>query len=374
VKARIFADAAGSLNDWSPLIDATFVMPQTFPLRIVELNYNPNAQPGVPVAEDLEYIELLNTGAATINLDGVQIAGFASTPYAFANGLTLAAGARIVVARTPAVFTQFYGSTINLATTGYAIANLSNGGEQVVLLGPAGEELQKFTYSDDPPWPTAADGNGRSLEIVNPLGDPTLASSWRASYVVNGSPGVDGLPPTDLAGDFDGNDQVDGNDFLHWQRGLGTPVPNATPGDGDADGDRDVDGNDFLVWAGAYGERQVAPAVLANVSGGPSITAASIEWPEFAWIDADTASRRAKPAADRRRSIDLAFAALAANVDDSLLPFEPTGRAISRFVESRFSPKRRTPLDRHGSLATAGQPSFHTIVEMCSWDGPSFAG
>ncbi len=55
-------------------------------------------------------------------------------------------------------------------------------------------------------------------------------------------------------GDFDRNGEVDGRDFLLWQRNpaIGNLVdwqanyPNESPGDFDADGD--LDGRDFLAW------------------------------------------------------------------------------------------------------------------------------
>jgi hypothetical protein len=286
VQARIYFNNSGTANDWSPLVDKTFLVPDTFPLRIVELHYNPKAQPGIPTGEDLEFIELLNTGSSTISLNGVTIAGFATTPYAFPSGLTLAAGARIVVARTPAVFTQFYGAGIYLSPTGYGSANLSNGGELVVLRGPAGDTLQSFTFSDDPPWPTSPDGNGYSLEIVNPLGDPALASNWRASYFLNGSPGTDGLPPTAAPGDFNLDERVDGNDFLAWQRGVGLAAPAATRADGDADGDQDVDRDDFLKWAEHYGGAPLAAAVVAETAANSlRAAAAGAESPATLWRD-----------------------------------------------------------------------------------------
>ena len=52
--------------------------------------------------------------------------------------------------------------------------------------------------------------------------------------------------------DFDNDLDVDGNDFLAWQVGLGIRV-NATRGDGDADRDGDVDGDDFLLWQFDFG-------------------------------------------------------------------------------------------------------------------------
>jgi hypothetical protein len=167
---------------------------------------------------------------------------------------------------------------------------LSNGGEQVILLGPAGETIQTFTYSDDPPWPTSPDGNGYSLEIINPLGDPSSPANWRASALLGGSPGTDGLP-TGTPGDFNNDERVDGNDFLAWQRGVGIASPNATRADGDADGDKDVDRADFLKWAENYGETpMVAAVVVAEAMGATIVTAhaspapAVGAWRDDAWV------------------------------------------------------------------------------------------
>ncbi|MCC6494058.1 MAG: hypothetical protein IT424_13675 [Pirellulales bacterium] len=67
----------------------------------------------------------------------------------------------------------------------------------------------------------------------------------------NGSPG--------LAGDFDGDGSVDGDDLTLWNGGFGT-LTGAMPVDGDADDDGDVDGGDFLTWQSQFG---VAGAVGA---------------------------------------------------------------------------------------------------------------
>jgi hypothetical protein len=52
-----------------------------------------------------------------------------------------------------------------------------------------------------------------------------------------------GLKP----GDFDGDKDVDGADFVAWQTNFPKET-GATLGEGDADGDGDVDGADFVVW------------------------------------------------------------------------------------------------------------------------------
>jgi hypothetical protein len=254
VRARIFdAAQSGTANDWSAEIDATFLLETPFPLRITELHYNPASFSGVSEAQDLEFIELTNTGSSTISLDGVRITEFSNTGYTFPNGLTLDSGQRIVVARSPSIITQVYGAGVNVVSTGYFDQNLSNGGERIALLGPLGEVLQDFSYDDAAGWPTAPDGNGKSLEIIDPLGDPSSGTNWRASYYTGGSPGSEGLPPA-IAGDFNGDGKVNGRDFLIWQRGVGTPALQAEANIGDADGDRDVDGTDLSTWQTNYGQ------------------------------------------------------------------------------------------------------------------------
>ena len=62
---------------------------------------------------------------------------------------------------------------------------------------------------------------------------------------------ITGLPPVaaDNA-DFDSDGDVDGRDFLIWQRGFGTGNSLA---DGDANSSGTVDGADFSVWQTQYG-------------------------------------------------------------------------------------------------------------------------
>ncbi len=340
VRARVFdVNQVDAKNDWSAEIDATFLLETPFPLRIIELNYNPVGD------QNLEFMELTNTGPSTISLDGVQITEFSNAGYTFPVGLTLAPGARIVVARSPSAVTLAYGSGINVAATGYFDQNLSNGGEFVTLLGPLGEQLQRFSYSDGGGWPTAADGNGKSLEIINPLGDSTSPSNWRASFYAGGSPGTDGLPPA-VAGDFDGDADVDGDDLLAWQRGLGTPALQGSAAKGDADGDRDVDSQDLDLWRSNYGEPMLAVASVAAAEeefdaagesqAAPSARAAPgvLERDEWILEAGPQAWRREGRAAVRARVLD---AVLARNVawrreaasDDAAATFERPARRRS---------------------------------------------
>jgi hypothetical protein len=61
-----------------------------------------------------------------------------------------------------------------------------------------------------------------------------------------------------VPGDFDGDQDVDGDDLTIWTANFGSST--AGPLTGDADGDADADGDDFLVW-----QQNVSPAPAASL-------------------------------------------------------------------------------------------------------------
>ena len=63
-----------------------------------------------------------------------------------------------------------------------------------------------------------------------------------------------------IPGDFDGDGDIDGDDFLLWKNGFEISVDAALL-DGDADVDGDVDGDDFLIWQNSF----PYPAALSSV-------------------------------------------------------------------------------------------------------------
>jgi hypothetical protein len=69
---------------------------------------------------------------------------------------------------------------------------------------------------------------------------------------------------TALSADFNGDGDVDGGDFLTWQRGLGISS-GATKAQGDADADMDVDADDLTAWRGEFGSTSFgAPGTLTT--------------------------------------------------------------------------------------------------------------
>ncbi|WP_172992225.1 lamin tail domain-containing protein [Lacipirellula parvula] len=258
-RARVrMQDSDGHWSHWSSPVEFLAAAPSALPtLAITELHYNPTIAPVGVDPQELEFIEVLNTGSAPVDLSGVQLTTFAATPYVFANGLSLAAGQRIVVAKNPTQFQAVYGLGVNLAPSGYGTANLSNGGEIIVLAAADGTPIQTIEYDDGGLWPTAPDGGGPSLEIINPAGGASDPTNWRASAMNGGSPGWNGIPGT--PGDYDSNNVVDGKDFLTWQRSFGAKTPALLGADGS--GNLVVDAGDLDVWKNNYGAATVAAVV-----------------------------------------------------------------------------------------------------------------
>jgi hypothetical protein len=88
------------------------------------------------------------------------------------------------------------------------------------------------------------------------------------------------LRPSGITTDFDGNGVVDGNDFLVWQRGLGSSGAQASQGAGNADGDADVDAIDLAILQAAFGAVENAAGGLVavrttDVDRKPTFTAAA---------------------------------------------------------------------------------------------------
>ncbi len=107
-------------------------------------------------------------------------------------------------------FAARYGSGHPVA--GQYSGQLSNGGETLLVSDASGQPINDFAFDDAPSWPTAADGDGPSLEVVNLFGDYNSGINWRASASPGGNPGKAATAP----GDFNGNGVVDGSDFLVW--------------------------------------------------------------------------------------------------------------------------------------------------------------
>jgi len=299
-------------------------------LFFTEIMYNPSSDDA-----DWEWVEIFNNTGATID--------FGATPYVFDDDDDSAlAAANVTSGAVPddagAVLFNASSSGITLSdmqaawdpdgtrginfigVTPWSTA-LANGGDQVALwpsLSAYTSEANTasgtrtmdnaasvVTYNDEAgtmegvtgTWPT--DNGDGSIRLIDFGNDPTVGESWALSTTIDGfsfsaagisgtitihpggdlgTPGTFGVETANDA-DFDGDNDVDGNDFLIWQRGLGV---GATNGTGDADGNGVVDAADLAVWRTQFGgppavsAASAVPEPMTLALGGLAILALSL--------------------------------------------------------------------------------------------------
>ncbi|MGI9241841.1 MAG: CotH kinase family protein, partial [Verrucomicrobiales bacterium] len=198
--------------DWSGPIIGHFILGEpasSANLVVSEIMYHPAGASASEVAagfadeESFEFIEFTNIGANPVELSGVTV----SEAFDFSFPVfEIAPGGRVLLVRDRAAFDFRYGQ-VGSVLGEYGDSKLSNGGEQIVIWAADGQVIRDFAFDDSSPWPEAADGDGFSLVLIDPMsvpahGDP---SNWRASGFAGGSPA--GTDTTRFVGDpgADGN-------------------------------------------------------------------------------------------------------------------------------------------------------------------------
>ncbi|MEI7908721.1 MAG: lamin tail domain-containing protein [Verrucomicrobiota bacterium] len=184
--SKLIRTRVKSGNTWSAIDEAAFYTTQNFTgLAITEINYNPLPN-GLTSGDEFEFLELKNTTANPMDLGGLNFT--AGITYTFPSGTILAPGAFYVLARNA---TQFHSRYPSLTPNGIYTGKLDNGGETLTISGPSGGTILSVDYSDNPPWPAAADGNGYSLVPITTIYNSQDGHHWRASANTGGSPGAD---------------------------------------------------------------------------------------------------------------------------------------------------------------------------------------
>lgn len=204
IKARVLYNGS-----WSPMIDTTYlvsVAPTAANLAFSEINYNPSdpttseltLNPDLD-ADDFEFIELLNIGIEPMDLVGAKFIEGIEYEFIFTTQtFSMDPGERLVLVKDPTAFAMRYNTT-GLQIVGPYDGSLRNSGEDLEIVNSSDSSIIHFEYSDSGSWPGRADGNGSTLELIDPFGTAKLlyedGSSWRASSEYNGSPGYAGIGP-----------------------------------------------------------------------------------------------------------------------------------------------------------------------------------
>ncbi len=193
------------LFDYAMLVDTGQISDLQRDLRLTEVMYNPAD------GQELEYLEMQNVGGSTLDLNGARFTD--GIEYTFDN-VQLMSGQFLIVAKDTAAFAGKYDAQGATVVGGYN-GRLSNGGETIELVDANDRLIFSFSYNDGNDWPAEADGEGRSLEVIDVNASVNDASNWQASATADGSPGAGGEVvepnPDDTDGDGLPNDWEQAN-------------------------------------------------------------------------------------------------------------------------------------------------------------------
>jgi hypothetical protein len=173
-------------------------------LVVAELMYHPADATAAEIAagftdkDDFEFIRLQNISAGPVDLRTLQSLDAVDFNFATSAVPAVDPGASVFVVGNLAAFRQRYGTAYNSRIAGEFSKKLDNNGELFTVRRNSLPSVivQQFIYNDKAPWPTAADGTGASLILIDPTSNPnhSLAANWTASALPGGLFAADEQP------------------------------------------------------------------------------------------------------------------------------------------------------------------------------------
>lgn len=152
-------------------------------VMINEINYN-----SPEWADAGDWLELYNNENYPADISGwIFKDNDNSHGFYIPKGCVIPAGGYIVLCNNRAFFNQVHPHIYNIL---YDFDfGLNNNGEMLRLFDNNMRLVDSVNYSDQPPWPVAADGDGPTLSLISPSLDNGIAASWEQSYILYGTPG-----------------------------------------------------------------------------------------------------------------------------------------------------------------------------------------
>ena len=164
-------------------LTANFVVDNNPPkITISEINYNsPN-----DTLDAGDWIELYNYGTTDVLVAGWTFKDANDyNGYVIPAGTTIKKGERLVIAADMVKFPLIHSITNVKGPLGF---KLSSSGEEIRLYDNYNRLYQSVTYNNKAPWSEIADGNGGTLELLNPNGNINDPLNWFGGCL-GGSPG-----------------------------------------------------------------------------------------------------------------------------------------------------------------------------------------
>jgi len=150
---------------------------------INEINYNSSDE-----QDSGDWIELHNRGSVTQNISNwVFKDDNDEHSYILPQGTVLPADGYLVLTQNSNKFQQQFPTVQN--QIGDFDFKLSSDGELLRLYNPTNKLIDSLQYLPDNGWPESANGQGPTLELLNPITDNSLKDNWTA-YTFTGTPGT----------------------------------------------------------------------------------------------------------------------------------------------------------------------------------------
>jgi len=149
---------------------------------INEINYASH-----PDMNTEDWVELYNLSGVGVDLTGWSLVdGFSRDSFNIPPGTVLPAEGYMVFSRHRPDYRRFYPETDPVL--GDLPFGLSRQGDGVGLYDPEGNLHDHVIYGISDPWPETPNGQGPTLELINPMMDNLLPGSWKASESTGGTP------------------------------------------------------------------------------------------------------------------------------------------------------------------------------------------
>jgi len=164
----------------------------TVAVVINEIMYKPSDD-----RDSKDWIELFNGSAKAVDVSGWTLKDENDDDeddddddhaFRLPAGTVLPAGGYLVLCNSVEAFTTAYGS-VPVLVVGDVDFGFGTPSDQVRLFDASGALVDSVEYSTTSPWPSDANGTGKSIELLHPDLDNTLGVNWRSS-VDSGTPGA----------------------------------------------------------------------------------------------------------------------------------------------------------------------------------------
>ncbi|MDA7679204.1 chitobiase/beta-hexosaminidase C-terminal domain-containing protein, partial [Akkermansiaceae bacterium] len=285
VKARSFEN-----GKWSAVTSSRFTVdsvPATSQnLAVSEMLYNPvganqvEANAGFDDGDFFEFIRLVNFSKENIDLSSVRLTDGIIFDFSESLIRVLGPGEKLLLVKSIDAFRIRFGTDFDGLIAGEYSGQLSNGGEQLRIIGQEDSVIHEFSYNNSSPWPDLSNLDGYSIQIIDRGGDHGEPANWKISGSQGGSPGgrldfsswqaavfsgADLLNPT-ISSENSDPDGDGWSNFFEFASGS-LPFDSASSPGKLASEIREIDGESYLTVTITRAPGERAARVAAQVSG-----------------------------------------------------------------------------------------------------------